>query len=207
MVCSSKSPDGNIEGGSNVLAKYFKELKDGFKEEGLKLPNILTQLRLVGSVIPGLMLILGPSDDNFRIIIVIVFLAIASTDALDGFTARVFHLKTEYGKLLDPIADAFFGFFTLLALCTTNLLAVALMVLTVLRQLHLFWLFHKFNRKGKNVSVVLSGKAKTVAVIVAVVFMLLPKSFIWQGFVIGTVILAGVLILISWLDYGKKYYS
>jgi phosphatidylglycerophosphate synthase len=137
-------------------------------------------------------------------IIIIVFLLIASTDMFDGLVARTFHLESEYGRLLDPVADMSFGFFTLMALCFSNPLAIVLMLLTVLRQLHLFWLFNK-SKSVSNLAVVLSGKAKTVAVIVAVVFMLIPQGFVWQGFTTSAIIIAGVLIIVSWLDYWRKY--
>ena len=189
-----------------MLETYLQNLKNGFKKDGLKLPNLLTEFRLVGSVIPGLMLLFGPKDNEFRIVIVVVFLLIAATDMFDGFTARILNQKTEYGRLLDPVADMFFGFFTLLALSFSNPLAGILLALTIMRQLHLFWLFYKA-KDTSSVAVTLSGKAKTAASIIAVVFLLLPKGFLWQGFVISAVTIAGVLTIISWLDYWGKYDS
>lgn len=43
----------------------------------------------------------------------------ALTDFLDGYCARRYHQETEFGKMLDPIADKFFIFFVLGALCYT----------------------------------------------------------------------------------------
>lgn len=42
---------------------------------------------------------------GFRLIIVIVCLFTALTDILDGYLARKFNQVTEFGKIIDPLAD------------------------------------------------------------------------------------------------------
>ncbi len=60
------------------------------------LPNLLSCLRLILS--PSLLLV--PKD-----YLLIIFLPLALSDAMDGFLARKLRAQTELGKILDPIAD------------------------------------------------------------------------------------------------------
>lgn len=46
-----------------------------------------------------------PDRDWFRFLSLGLFVVAIASDALDGFLARVCHQQTEFGTLLDPIAD------------------------------------------------------------------------------------------------------
>ena len=64
------------------------------------IPNILTVLRFF--LIPFILLFLV--NDEF--ILAIIFLTISGiTDILDGTIARKFNFITNFGKLIDPLAD------------------------------------------------------------------------------------------------------
>jgi CDP-diacylglycerol--glycerol-3-phosphate 3-phosphatidyltransferase len=76
------------------------------------LPNWITFGRiLLIPVFAGLMMYstsdTHPGEDALRLrhAAAIVFLVAAITDALDGFIARRFNLKSKLGAVLDPIAD------------------------------------------------------------------------------------------------------
>jgi len=62
--------------------------------------NKLTILRLL--MIPVFVALVLHRQFN---IAVWVFIAAAITDALDGFVARTFNMKTEFGTMIDPLAD------------------------------------------------------------------------------------------------------
>lgn len=47
-------------------------------------------------------------DDSYRIIIILFFVGAYLTDLLDGFIARKFNQITEFGKIIDPLADKVF---------------------------------------------------------------------------------------------------
>lgn len=82
------------------------------------LPNILTTIRLVSGLvmflllagaaggIPVLSATLSP-DDQFALQrwAVIAFVLAALTDFFDGYLARKLHAESEWGAILDPIAD------------------------------------------------------------------------------------------------------
>ena len=47
----------------------------------------------------------GYTIDLFRLLSAIVFLIASITDFFDGYIARKYNLITNFGKLLDPLAD------------------------------------------------------------------------------------------------------
>ena len=70
------------------------------------LPNALTTLRiLLVPVFGWLLLIDGGQDDTLRCWAFAVFLVAILTDRIDGDIARRRNLVTDFGKLMDPIAD------------------------------------------------------------------------------------------------------
>lgn len=73
----------------------------------MNIPNFLTVMRIL--LIPLLVILI--IDDNLRGAL-LVFMIAGASDAADGFIARYFNQKTEFGAYIDPIADK-------LLLCTS----------------------------------------------------------------------------------------
>ena len=67
------------------------------------LPNILTFIRL--GLIPLFVILLIEPTDSMRYAAATVFLVAALTDYLDGLVARRLGAVSDFGKLLDPLAD------------------------------------------------------------------------------------------------------
>ncbi len=70
-------------------------------KENLNLPNAITVLRLIGTV---LMIFTVP----FTSLFLVIYCLTGLTDILDGFIARVTHTTTELGAKLDSVADLLF---------------------------------------------------------------------------------------------------
>lgn len=66
----------------------------------INLPNGLTALRVL--LTPMVVLFLLRGDFSWALI---VFVLAGITDALDGFLARSLRERTEFGRILDPVAD------------------------------------------------------------------------------------------------------
>jgi len=74
-----------------------------FKEIKTK-SNLLSLVRLF-SAVPFWFLLDNLQSGQIRFITIILCLAAAATDILDGFLARKFNEITEFGKIIDPLAD------------------------------------------------------------------------------------------------------
>ncbi len=70
----------------------------------MNLPNKITTFRVI--LIPiFLILMLVPSIPNGNIWALFVFILASVSDFLDGYLARKYHLVTNFGKFMDPLAD------------------------------------------------------------------------------------------------------
>lgn len=99
----------------NVFKHYFR------KEEALLIPNILCYLRIllviaffIVSITP--ITIFNNHYANIYIAAAIIALA-AYTDFIDGFIARTYNMKSNLGKLLDPVADKLLQLAVAISLC------------------------------------------------------------------------------------------
>ena len=64
------------------------------------IPNLISIIRII-LIIPVLLLIYDESYD----LALFLFLLAGLSDALDGYFARRFKAKTDFGKYIDPLAD------------------------------------------------------------------------------------------------------
>lgn len=70
----------------------------------MNLPNKITTFRVI--LIPiFLILMLVPSIPDGNIWALFVFILASVSDFLDGYLARKYHLVTNFGKFMDPLAD------------------------------------------------------------------------------------------------------
>ena len=78
------------------------------------LPNVLTTLRLFAvPVFIALMVI----EEGASLAAGLLFFFAAFTDFFDGFLARRFHVMSQYGKVVDPLADRLLVNSAVLLLC------------------------------------------------------------------------------------------
>jgi cardiolipin synthase len=138
-----------------------------------------------------------------------VFLAAGATDALDGFAARTFKLKSNLGLWLDPIGDkilltAAFVVLTLPALGLPNTLPVWLTALCIGRDvaIALGSLIIMALRGKRTFRPVLTGKASTVCQVFLMYFVLYlnaagksPQSLGWFY------VLTALLTTVSFVQY------
>ena len=72
----------------------------------LNLPNKLTVLRLI--LVPIFVVVMMLANSVWMELLgLILFVGASLTDMLDGKIARKYHLVTDFGKFLDPLADKF----------------------------------------------------------------------------------------------------
>ena len=71
------------------------------KDQILTIPNLLSAIRLI--LIPLIVWLYIAKKAYYTAVIVI--LISGATDVIDGFIARKFHMVSDLGKILDPLAD------------------------------------------------------------------------------------------------------
>ena len=74
----------------------------------MNLPNRLTMIRFILAV--PFIIFLQYSDSSkygliFRLISLVIFVIASLTDFFDGYIARKYNLITDFGKIMDPLAD------------------------------------------------------------------------------------------------------
>jgi CDP-diacylglycerol--glycerol-3-phosphate 3-phosphatidyltransferase len=166
----------------------------------VNIANILTVSRL--ALVPVFLLTLFWAEEStgWRLTSAVVFAIASITDHVDGWLARKFGLVTDFGKVIDPIADkaltgaALFGLSILgeLPWWITISIAVREVGVTLLR----FWVI----RYGV-IAASYGGKAKTLAQIIAIELFLLPLPA-WSDPVEWTAMgIALVLTIVTGVDY------
>ena len=167
----------------------------------VNIANILTVTRLV--LVPVFLYALfagGGVSDGWRMVAFLVFAVGSITDFIDGHLARKYGLVTDFGKVVDPIADkaltgaALVGLSALgeLPWWVTLTIAGREVLVTLLR----FWVI----RYGV-IAASYGGKVKTFAQIIAIGLYLLPlpaafDPVLWVGMGIAL-----VLTVVTGLDY------
>ena len=74
------------------------------KKEYFNIPNLMGYFRIL--IIPAFLFLYGRAETKWEYFAAFFVLALSYlTDFLDGKIARKFHMVTDWGKMLDPIAD------------------------------------------------------------------------------------------------------
>ena len=141
------------------------------------IPNILTILRFI--FIPIILYFIFTGN----YILGIVFFTISGvTDVLDGFIARKFNLISNFGKLMDPLADKLTQISVLASLTTVKIIPVWILVIVILKEL--IMVVGASFLYGKDVVVYSKwyGKLATVLFYLAIVVSLITKQLNLTGF-------------------------
>lgn len=129
-------------------------------------PNLLTAGRIPLTVIAVLLLIIKTPLALIGCLIVMTVIVIS--DFLDGYLARKYGWGSEFGKLFDPMSDAFYflSMYIVLASIVGSYLAF-FVVLILLRELLIMCLRAYWASQGLVMAARSGGKAKTVCHMVA----------------------------------------
>ena len=136
------------------------------------LPNILTIIRFL--LVP--IAVVFALYDNY--ILAITVIAIASlTDILDGYIARKYNCITDFGKLMDPLADKFMQIAMLVALVIKDAIPSWILVIFVIKDLILVSGSVFLYKKDFVVYSCWYGRLATVLIYLAVIFSMTIKQF------------------------------
>lgn len=192
------------------------------KKKGMNLPNKITCVRLVISLIVLIILclpwkamgvtiprynVLGVENVKLEFLICGVLFAIGSiTDFLDGYIARKNNIVTDFGKVMDAIADKVLVNGVLIILAYYKMLPLVVPVIIITRDIVVDSIKMASGSKGKVVAASWPGKIKTICMMIGVTlvfFYNMPFAFIGGGIRIDYlfVFLATVMSIVSACQY------
>ncbi len=189
----------------------------------MNLPNKLTMLRIFLSIVI-IILLLFPFDmtgislpklfvnekaviDIKYIIAGVLFITASLTDFLDGYIARKYNLITDFGKLIDAIADKVLVNSVLIILAASGFIHPIIAVIVVLRDTVVNSIKMVAASKGTVVAAIGSGKLKTACLMIGIVLTLfynMPFE-LWNLKVSDfLLIIAAILSIVSGIQYYKQ---
>lgn len=142
------------------------------------IPNILTITRFL--LIP---LIIMFAIENDYVAVVIVLTISGITDILDGFIARKFNFVSDFGKLIDPLADKATQISILVTLALKSIIPLWIIVIVVIKEFLMVAGASFLYGKELVVSSKWYGKLSTVLFYVAIVSSMV--ILYWNGTIVA----------------------
>ena len=189
----------------------------------MNLPNKLTLTRIFLSIIILIMLVVpwynlgftfpsfliaGRITINLKYIIAgVLFIIAALTDFFDGKIARSRNMVTDFGKVMDAIADKVLVNGLLIVLAYDGFISIAIPVIIITRDTFVDAFKMASGNKGKVVAASFLGKAKTMCMMIGMtltMFYNLPFELIGVNIGYALIIIATILSVVSGCDYYNK---
>lgn len=170
----------------------------------MNLPNKLTVFRVI--LIPFFVLFMQSFfSDTGRYIALVIFIVASLTDMLDGKIARKYNLITNFGKLMDPLADKLLVCTAMLCLMDIDLLPAIVVIIIICRE----FIISAFRLIAANNNVVIAagiwGKMKTVSQMFMVIALLIHIDHpVYHILETTLIVVATALTVISLIDYLVK---
>ncbi len=146
----------------------------------MNVPNQLTCLRFVLALV--FMVLLGLPGVVFKAAALATFLLASWTDWIDGRIARRLNQITQFGKLMDPMADKFLTITAFVMFVQLGLVAAWSVTMIVMRELFITGV--RTTTSGGDTGARLSGKQKTVLqfifILAVLTFLVLRETAFWQ---------------------------
>ena len=170
----------------------------------MNLPNKLTILRVC--MIPFFVLFMltdlgGPYG---KYISVLIFAAASFTDFLDGKIARKYHLVTNFGKFMDPLADKLLVCAAMICLIEKGRLASWIVIIIISRE----FIISGFRLIASDNGVVIAasywGKFKTVFQMLMIIVLILDLGGTFVMVDTALTWAALILTVVSLVDYIAK---
>lgn len=177
----------------------------------MNLPNRITMARIVLSVLLLVMLLMpwyslgvefpvyqvATLTVNLKYIIAgIIFLIASTSDFLDGYLARKNNMVTDFGKVMDAIADKLLVNGLLIILAYDRIISIVIPVVIISRDIVVDSCKMISGQNGKVVAASIMGKLKTICMmsgLTLTMFYNLPFELI--GFPVADILLIAAVIL------------
>ena len=183
----------------------------------MNLPNKITIFRilLVFVFMPCLFL----KGLTPKIAALLMFLIAVTSDYFDGFFARKYNMVSDFGKIMDPIADKVLVLAAFIAFVELKLVPAWMVVLIILREMLVTSLRLIALRKDEVIAASMAGKHKTASqmfsIFIILIFMIIKEAgaeysfnfwnssfeYWYQQLIFITMIITLVLTILSGISY------
>lgn len=170
----------------------------------MNLPNKLTLLRVL--LIPffvAVLLLDGGNSQLLRSAAAAIFIAASLTDLLDGKIARKYHLVTNFGKFMDPLADKLLVSAALICLVELGQLPAWMVIVIISREFIISGFRLVAVEQGIVIAASYWGKFKTTFQMIAIILLVIHAPVLQLPARICTWA-ALALTIISLVDYVVK---
>lgn len=150
----------------------------------INVPNVLTLIRLVLSpiMLPVLLVYLLPLNIFWiNSLLAILFALFSITDFFDGYLARRYAQVSSFGRFLDPIADKFLIFSTLVALLAVHKIFFVWVLILIGREFFVLGLRQMALENNLSIHVSWFGKIKTVLQVLYLTVLILNPYHSFSG--------------------------
>ncbi len=169
----------------------------------MNLPNQLTLARIMA--VP--FFVVAYMNGLFLAAFVIFVLA-SVTDMLDGKIARKYNLVTNFGKIMDPLADKILVYSAFCLMVEDHTVPSFILIVILLREFFVSGIRTVAAKDGTVIAAALSGKIKTVLQMIAVLLLLtinIPQLYAISGplYYVAYVFLwaSVVMTIVSGIEY------
>ena len=168
----------------------------------MNLPNKLTIIRFI--LTPIFMALMMFNFPFHYFLAFLVFVAASITDYFDGKIARKYNYITDFGKIMDPLADKMLTSLAFLVLVYQDIVPIWFFALVLVRDFAVDGMRMMVARNGKTVPASFYGKLKTTLQMTALIIILANQIFLQEPLtIIGNIVLYAsiALSLYSGADY------
>lgn len=161
----------------------------------MNLPNKLTVLRVVA--VP---FFIACYMMELYVPAFIIFIAASLTDMLDGKIARKYNLVTNFGKIMDPLADKILVYSAFCLMVEDGTVPGWMLIVILAREFAIAGMRSVAAAEGIVIAAGMSGKIKTVLQMIAVPLLLLTaalqETVVYNGFnIAGQIFLWASLVM------------
>ena len=140
----------------------------------MNLPNFLTIIRMALVPVFIVFFYIGQGGQQIYFVLAFaVFIIASATDAVDGHIARKRNLITNFGKLMDPLADKVLTTAAFIVFVDAHIIPAWMVIVILAREFIITGLRGVAASEGVIIAAGLSGKLKTIFQMVAIGIILL----------------------------------
>lgn len=137
----------------------------------MNLPNKLTIARVIA--VP---FFIAAYMTGYYVIAFVLFIAASLTDMLDGKIARKYNLVTNFGKIMDPLADKILVYSAFCLMVEDGTVPAWMLIIILAREFAIAGMRTVAASEGIVIAAGMSGKIKTVLQMIAVPLLLLTAA-------------------------------